>query len=368
MIWTGLRTVLGLWAAWSLLASAALLLGRIVQGPLLALSRTDGALVLYDPTQRLLVTPFHDEASYTRPRWSPDGSSLLIFSDRASQNRQQAGLYRWPPGGRLQEIAGLDGLPGFVSAPPEWSPDGQQIALLLFTGDASGRSHQLFAYTLADEALIPLSQAETLRQATPFAWTADGALRYLLQLGSLFAIEQVRPGEPPQRLRTWDTIFHSSSGAALLAPDGARFAIAARLTADAPEQVFVFDIDAGAIQALSDSTADETPLAWSPDGQRLLLKRRTTNEALELVIIEVATRARHSLLRATEWPDWPQGVALDIGGLRWSPDGQQIAFFRRWLDRSGRSTRADLCLMSTAGAAPDCTHDSVWNEDAAWKP
>ena len=368
MIWTGLRAILGLWAAWSLLACAALLLGRVVQGPQLALSQADGALVLYDPVQRLRITPFHDSASYTRPRWSPDGGSLLIFSDRADQNRRQAGLYRWVLGERLQEIAGLDGLPGFVSAPPEWSPDGQQIALLLFIGDASGRSHQLFAYTLADGALIPLSQAETLRQATPFAWTTEGALRYLLQLGSLFAIEEARPGQPPQRLRTWDTVFHSSSGAALLAPDGARFVIAARLAADAPEQVFLFDLDSGGIQALSDNSGAETPLAWSADGQLLLLKRRAANEALELVIVEVATRTRRSLLRANAWTDWPQGAALDIGGLRWSADGQQIAFFRHWLDRSGRSARADLCLMRATDAVPDCTHDSVWNEDAAWKP
>lgn len=368
MIVSGLRAITGLWVLWTVLALSAALLGRLVQGPQLALSRADGALVLYDPVQRLLVTPFRDGASYTRPRWSPDGGSLLVFSDRADQNRRQARLYRWPLDGRLQALSGLETLSGFVSAPPEWSADGQQIALLLFTGDASGRSHQLFAYTLAGDALIPLSQAEMLRQTTPFAWTADGALRYLLQLGSLFAIEEARPGQPPQRLRTWNTIFHSSSGAALLAPNAARFAIAARLTADAPEQVFVFDVQSGAVQALDDATDAETPLAWSPNGQLLLLKRRAADGALELVIVEMATHTRHSLLRAKEWPDWPQGGALDIGGARWSPDGQQIAFFRRWLDRSGRSTRADLCLMSTAGGAPDCSHGSAWNEDAAWKP
>lgn len=368
MIWTGLRAMLCLWAAWSLLACAALLLGRVAQGQQLALSQTDGKLVLYDPTQRLLVMPFRDGASYTRPRWSPDGSSLLIFSDRASQNRQQAGLYRWLVGARLEALSGLEMLSGFVSAPPEWAPDGQQIALLLFTGDASGRSHQLFAYTLADGALTLLSQAETLRQTTPFAWTADGAVRYLLQLGSLFAMEEVRPGELPQRLRTWDTVFHSSSGPALLAPDAAQFAIAARLAADAPEQVFVFDADAGAIQALSERTAAETPLAWSPDGLRLLLKQRTVDDAMKLVIVEIANEERRTVLHATEWPDWPQGIALDIGAARWSPDGQQIAFFRRWLDRSGRSTRADLCLMNAAGGTPNCTHGSAWNEDAAWKP
>lgn len=368
MIVSGLRAIAGLWILWTVLALSAALLGHMAQGPQLALSRTDGALVLYDPVQRITITPFNDGAGYTRPRWSPDGSSLLIFSDRADENRRQTHLYRWLPGGRLEALSGLDALSGFVSAPPEWSADGQQIALLLFTGDASGRSHQIFTYTLLDDALFPLSQAETLRQTTPFAWTADGAVRYLLQLGSLFALEEARPGEPPQRLRTWDTVFHSSSGAALLSPDAARFAIAARLTAEAPEQVFLFDLDSGGIQRLSDSIAAEIPLAWSPDGQWLLLKRRTAGNALELVITEVATHTRHNLLRANEWPDWPQGTALDIAEARWSPDRQQIAFFRRWLDRSGRSIRADLCLMSTAGGAPDCTHGSAWNEDAAWKP
>jgi dipeptidyl aminopeptidase/acylaminoacyl peptidase len=74
------------------------------------------------PARRITAGEFEDRA----PRWSPDGSKLLILSDRVEKGKE-SGVYLLPmTGGEAERLGDLAG----ELRSPAWSPDGRTVALL----------------------------------------------------------------------------------------------------------------------------------------------------------------------------------------------------------------------------------------------
>src|SRR5205085_12376791 len=64
---------------------------------------------------------------HASPRWSPDGTRLAYISSAEGEKPQL--LVRWMDSGTTARVATLAESPGNIS----WSPDGRQIAFVMFT-------------------------------------------------------------------------------------------------------------------------------------------------------------------------------------------------------------------------------------------
>jgi hypothetical protein len=110
---------------------------------------------------------------------------------------------------------------------------------------------------------------------------------------------------------------------------------------------------------------DDRPLAFSPDGTRLLFVRHQPDAALgELFELTIATKAIRRVSRAGElvYADDYLGP-----GASWSPDGSRIAFAAT--DATGDSTRMRVFVAAADGGTPTpITSVSSFSTVAAWSP
>src|SRR5439155_273079 len=109
------------------------------------------------------------KASDNRPRFSPDGRSLVFISDRAG--KPQAWVISLS-GGEPRQVTDI---PGGVTA-AEWSPDGKKLLLLAASGEK--------------RFIVGNPDDPTARQIRDYTWRFDG-------LGAQIAVVGVdRPGFP----------------------------------------------------------------------------------------------------------------------------------------------------------------------------
>jgi dipeptidyl aminopeptidase/acylaminoacyl peptidase len=131
-------------------------------------------------------------SSASRPRFAPDGASLLYLSDRSGRSQP------WVlslSGGEPHILADV---PGDVAA-AEWSPDGKTVALLAPSGD------QRFVVGSADDP--------TARRIADYTWRLDGA-GYRDEFTSLWTVP-ASGGRPVRRTQPgYDvpTVFWHPSG------------------------------------------------------------------------------------------------------------------------------------------------------------
>jgi dipeptidyl aminopeptidase/acylaminoacyl peptidase len=87
----------------------------------------------WDGSRHVQLTS-RDKESESLPRFSPDGSRLGFLSDRSGSSDKNEDTHLWlldRAGGEAKPVAGLKGsVEDFV-----WSPDGKQLALILFDPD-----------------------------------------------------------------------------------------------------------------------------------------------------------------------------------------------------------------------------------------
>jgi hypothetical protein len=113
---------------------------------------------------------------------------------------------------------------------------------------------------------------------------------------------------------------------------------------------------------------EDTPLAFSPDGTRLLFVRRTTDSGGGIWVVTLATKAAHRLSRAGEvvFADHYLGP-----GASWSPDGTRVAYAAT--DRTGSTAQMRVYVVDAAGGTPapitplsDYSTSAVWSPDGTW--
>ena len=141
---------------------------------------------------------------------------------------------------------------------------------------------------------------------------------------------------------------------------GARGLLAFLSQRDGNEEIYLAGTSGAAPVRLVSSPADESGIAWSPDGSRIafvsgaeLMSARNA----EIYVVDLATLAPGAAparLTSNQAGDYSPA---------WSPDGSRIAFV------SERDGNADIYVMNADGSAPTRLTSNAWRDTRpAWSP
>lgn len=170
------------------------------------------------------------------------------------------------------------GQSGFL-APPAWSPDGTRLVLV---SDRSGFS-DLWLVDLDGSNAVNLTLDEA-KDHSP-AWSPDGQWIAFASLRDALYWELYVmrvDGSDVRRLTWWEDASDLSPS---WSPDGSRIAFASKR--DGNWEIYTMDRDGGNLLRLTDHPADDTNPAWSPDGSRIAFESLREGYA-EIMIVSVA--------------------------------------------------------------------------------
>ena len=233
------------------------------------------------------------------PDLSPDGRTLLFFSDRTGETR----LYTLElDGGAYQPLTEGGAMM------PRWSPDGKTVAFVRRTPQAASVALQpVGGLTVTDVVSLPrpggIQGPEWAPDGRSLAFTqtsADGrASVRVMDIGG--ASREVAAPEGALSFVTWS-------------PDGRRLAF--QREKDGPRAIWVVATEGGEARAISKSTRELSHPRWSPkDPDRILVVVDHEN----LATLSVATGALAPVTHyddSTRYVDYPS----------WSPDGTKVYF------------------------------------------
>ncbi|MDX9829754.1 MAG: DPP IV N-terminal domain-containing protein [Anaerolineae bacterium] len=169
------------------------------------------------------------------------------------------------------------GQSGFL-APPAWSPDGSRLVLV---SDRSGFS-DLWLVDLDGSNAVNLTLDEA-KDHSP-AWSPDGQWIAFASLRDALYWELYvmrADGSDVRRLTWWEDASDLSPS---WSPDGSRIAFASKR--DGNWEIYTMDRDGGNLLRLTDHPADDTNPAWSPDGSRIAFESLREGYA-EIMIVSV---------------------------------------------------------------------------------
>jgi dipeptidyl aminopeptidase/acylaminoacyl peptidase len=278
---------------------------------------------------------------------SPDGSRVAFVVTRLDRENDEYRSAIWlvPADGSAPPRQLTSG--EARDAEPRWSPDGR---LLAFTSTRGGEKSQLYVLPLDGGEPVRLTSLK-LGVSSP-AWSPDG--RRLCVVGKVSLTPEPEPGSklaPPARIIT--TLKYKLNGEGF--------------TYDRRRHLFIVAVpqpgeSPAPPQQLTGGDWDDTAPAWSPDGRRIAFvsarhDERDYDHVSDVFVADVESGAVEQIT--------PGGFALDLPA--WAPDGSAIAFLghpypedgprntRLWLQPLGGEPRCltealDRNLAGTAGA------------------
>ena len=186
-----------------------------------------------DPRQ-LTFDPGYDHS----PTWAPDGDWIAFVSDRQGSS----GIYVVDvDSGEPQHLTGQ-----FTASDPSWSPDSRHIAFAA-NGD-------IYSVEVASHQIKQLTE-NMLWEGYP-AWAPDGRRIAFTVDGELHIMDlETRETHP----LTYGFAFASQSA---WAPAGDYLAFVSDRGSD--REIFVLEIETGAVQQLTDNDWDDFDPVWSP--------------------------------------------------------------------------------------------------------
>ena len=292
-----------------------------------------------------------------QPAWSPDGSRIAFLQDDwATQN-----LYVVDAGGgeprKLSRSTRFIGNPRGNSAgqAPVWSPDGAEI---LYAQDGVLKIVSVPGGEIRDFGAPG-------EQRSGGSYSPDGASILFSSKGRLQLFDR-RSGAA----RALPAPEGRSLGGALWSPDGTRLAVSAGVPGESftlvPPYVgrlltFPFgqpgssalgtlQLTSGAFTPLPSTDRSQSALAWSPDGQSLLIERVTpTFKERALAVVDVSTNAIKVIAEDRD----ERYLALGRGFAVYVPDGDRIVYTSErsgWNQLYAYETRSGETRTLTTGS------------------
>lgn len=276
-------------------------------------------------------------------RVSPTGH--LVFERRG---RLEAAPFSWKPPRISAEprpvLRGIATGTTFTGPRFAFSRTGSLVYMPGRSGSADDRLHWLAADGHLEPTPLPAAKIESIdvaRDLRQLALTVDGDTGPNVWVGDLTRGAMSRlTAEGTSVNPTWR-------------PDGLEIAFA--FSKAGPFNIFVRPIDGeGAAAPLIESTWNQFPTSWSPDGRRLVITELHPLTGADIWMVDLDTRVRQPIVR----------TLFDESQARFSPDGRWLAYM------SNESGRWDVFVrpahgggrrvqVSTAGGAwPSWSVDS----------
>lgn len=211
---------------------------------------------------------------------------------------------------------------------PQWSPDGKSLA---FISDRGGKA-QLY--------LLPVDGGEA-RELTRFqrgigdgiAWSPDGG-----KIAFSAAPDAEAPDLRKEPYRLDRTVYRF---------DGIGY------LDDAVQDIYVIDLDTGAIAQLTDDRGNNSNPRWSPDGRRILYDANmrfdnTRAMSPDLKLVDLDGRQTRIL------EDW-----ASVENANFTVDGARIVFVGRPDDGKPIGTKSDVYVLDIASGDIECRSSSL---------
>jgi Tol biopolymer transport system component len=226
------------------------------------------------------------------PELSPDGKTLLAWSDR----KGQPAVWTLDLSGRFREqVSPLDSSGGAY-----WSPDGRQVSYKL---GGTIRIHQLGNVSGVDTGLRTTSQTPFSPDGTRLAFVAPGDAAASLYTISSRAVRRL--GAVPRASRVDDPTW---------SPDAS--ALVAHVQQETTRELWIFPADGSPPKRLTNGESEDSHPRWSPvNPDEILLLR----DHRLLCVISVSTGRIRDLpfrMDGTYYLDYPS----------WSRDGKRVFF------------------------------------------
>ena len=310
---------------------------------------------------------------YTDLDWSPDGQKILFIMTQATRN----------PGGEKTSLCVMDmnthrirhilqpNLPTHIFN-PSWSPDSEHILFLqndepmfypkLFITDDNGNN----VVEIRRKDLENERRWSTRRVVIVPAWSPSRS-----QMAYIGLIETYRP--PPNLLQIYSMNMVDGSVKALTSggavnrfplawrPDGRKILFATRSHFDQKTEsgdIYVMDTDGENMINLTQTPEQETTASWSPDGEHIVFERELSEEAISIFVMDSNGQNSRRLtlepgLNATPF---------------WSPDGDKIAFLSDrdgapriyTMDRDGKNVQQITHRRRKIDAFPSWSPNGKW--------
>lgn len=219
--------------------------------------RTDGSSVVqltgHDPGDRCNIFP----------HWSPDGSRIQFTSSRNPVEQGWDAYVMNADGSNVVNVSNNAGT-GEVRSDfgHGWTPDGRVV----FHDQVSGEPVRTYVVDADGGNLQPLLDAG---DRSPY-WSPDGSrIAFMSERdGSLDLFVTDAHGTDLVKVAGGDAV-EAFSGADPWSPDGSRLAFASNR--DGNWEIYVVDADGSNLARITNDPADDAFRGWTPDGTRLLL-------------------------------------------------------------------------------------------------
>jgi Tol biopolymer transport system component len=209
---------------------------------------------------------------------SPDGTKVAYRASPGDGIHGQGGIY----------VTNLDAaqpkllVPGFVSSPPVWSPDGSSLAFSM-TGPSKGEIN-LAVVDIRSGKLQWVTHDSS--QWDGMVWTAGGSslvavkdARYAAKPGGV-SIERVPVSDAGQDQTLWKAPATLSAGgegsfpplaSGALSPAGSKIVYSASVASASTSLFKILDLSLGTTTQVAIPSGGYWPSGWSPDGSSLVL-------------------------------------------------------------------------------------------------
>jgi len=209
------------------------------------------------------------------PAWSPNGSQLAYVS---FESRKPVVYTHDVVSGKRRLIANFRG----SNSAPAWSPDGRTLAVTLSRDGGS----QLYAIHASGGEPRRLAQSSSID--TEPAYTPDGKYIYFVsdRGGAPQIYKMPSTGGNPERV----TFSGSYNISPAISPDGRWLAYISRVSG--AFKLYVMELAGGAVNAITDSSADESP-SFAPNSRLIVYAtRQQGREALMTTTLDGKIKAR----------------------------------------------------------------------------